>query len=168
MNSLKFLILVILFPVLVSSSNTHDYYVSVTTIEYSKKQKSLQIISQVFINDFERLLRQRYDETITLDTKNEAKAIETYMQNYLTRKLKIKVNGKVVNFNFIGKSYKDDIVYCYLEVENISAIQSLEITNRLLFDVFTEQQNIVKLKVNTKNKSFLLVPGNEKCELNFD
>ena len=70
--------------------------------------------------------------------------------------------------NFIGKAYKDDIAYCYLEVENVSKIQSIEVINRLLFDVYTEQQNIVKLKLNNKNKSFLLIPDNDQCVLNFD
>jgi hypothetical protein len=168
MQSLKILTLSLLFTVLVSSSKNHDYYVSVTKIEYSENEKSLQIISQIFINDFEKLLRQRYNDTIILDTKNEAKTVKTYMQRYLSDKLKIKVNGKTVNFNFIGKAYKDDIVYCYLEVENVSKIQSIEVINRLLFDVYTEQQNIVKLKLNNKNKSFLLIPDNDQCVLNFD
>ena len=124
MKSLQFIIAFLIFPILASNSTKHDYYVSVTVIEYAKEQQSLQIISQIFINDFENLLRQRYDENITLNSKDEPKSIETYMQRYLSDKLKIKVNGTLVNFKFIGKEYKDDITYCYLEVENISAIKN--------------------------------------------
>jgi uncharacterized protein YsxB (DUF464 family) len=154
--------------VLLSNIAKHDYYVSVTKIEYSKEDQSLQVISQIFINDFEKLLRQRYDETITLNPDHEPEMIETYMQRYLTNKLKISVNGALVNLKFIGKEYKDDITYCYLEIENVTDIKTLGVTNRTLFDVFPEQQNIVRLKLLKKNKSFLLLPDNDKCMLNFD
>ena len=168
MKSLQLIIVFLLVPVLVSNSTRHDYYVSVTKIEYSKEQQSLQIISQIFIDDFEELLRQRYDESITLDIENEPETVETYMHRYLADKLKISVNGTLVNFKFIGKEYKDDITYCYLEVENISDIKSIEVTNQILFDVLQEQQNIVRLKLLGRNKSFLLLPDNDKCMLNFD
>jgi len=168
MKSLQFIIAFLIFPILASNGTKHDYYVSVTVIEYAKEQQSLQIISQIFINDFENLLRQRYDENITLNSKDEPKSIETYMQRYLSDKLKIKVNGTLVNFKFIGKEYKDDITYCYLEVENISAIKSLEVSNRTLFDIIPEQQNIVRFNLLNRNKSFLLLSDDDKCMLNFD
>jgi hypothetical protein len=168
MKSLQLIIAFLLFPVLVSNSAKHNYYVSVTKIEYSNEQQSLQIISQIFIDDFEKLLRERYDESITLKSDNELDTVETYMQRYLADKLKISVNGISMNFKFIGKEYKDDITYCYLEIENISDIKSIEVTNQILFDVLQEQQNIVRLKLLDRNKSFLLLPDNDKCMLNFE
>ncbi|MFC0604008.1 DUF6702 family protein [Winogradskyella pulchriflava] len=168
MKRLQLILLVIIVPLLFSYDAKHEYYVSVTKIEHSKTHQSLQIISQLFIDDFEKLLRQRYDESLKLAPDNNEEVINEYMSRYLTDKLKINVNGKPVNFVFIGKEYKDDIAYCYLEVENVAKITSIEVVNRALFDVFEEQQNIVRLKLNNKNKSFLLVPDNDKCMLNFD
>ncbi|WP_299111310.1 DUF6702 family protein [uncultured Winogradskyella sp.] len=168
MKSLQIIITLLILPVLVSSNTKHEYYVSVTKIEYIKEQQSLQIMSQIFIDDFEELLRKRYDENITLAPDNDTKIINTYMARYLSDKLKIKVNESLVRFNFIGKEYKDDITYCYLEIENISKIKSIEVANRALFDLFPEQQNIVRLKMLDRNRSFLLIPDNDKCVLNFD
>ena len=168
MKSLYFVLTFLFGAILISSSERHEYYVSVTNIEYAEAQQSLQIISQIFIDDFETLLRRRYDDTIILAEKDEPKQVDTYMDRYLSDKLKIKVNGRPVTFNFIGKEYKDDITYCYLEIQNIPSIQSIEVSNRALFDVFTEQQNIVRLKLLGKNRSFLLIPGNDECMLNFN
>jgi hypothetical protein len=169
MKSLPLIIAFLVAPLFVSNSIKHEYYVSVTKIEYAKEQQSLQIITQIFINDFEKLLRQRYDETITLNGDDvEPETVEKYMNRYLSGKLKINVNGASVGFKFIGKEYKDDITYCYLEIENISEVKSLEVTNRTLFDIIPEQQNIVRLKLLDRNKSFLLLPDNDKCMLNFD
>lgn len=165
-----FLILsfVLATTILLSFSNDHEYYVSVTKIEYVKKEKSLQIISQIFIDDFEKVLRERYDETIVLAEKDEPKILETYMKKYLNFKLDFKVNTKDLKFNFIGKEYKEDIVYCYLEIENVEDIKTIEIKNEILFDIYPEQQNILRTKVKGKNKSFILVKENDKAVLNFD
>ncbi|RNC85164.1 MAG: peptidase E [Winogradskyella sp.] len=161
-------ILPLLFILFISTKKAHEYYVSVTKIEYVKQEKALQIISQIFIDDFEKVLRERYDENITLNNGNESEMIETYMSKYLKFKLDIKVNTADVTFNFLGKEYKDDIVYCYLEIENIDAIKTIEIKNEVLFDIYPEQQNILRTKINGKDKSFILIPENNKAVLNFD
>lgn len=168
MKSLYSILALLILPFFTSSNERHEYYVSVTEIKYAKEQQSLQIVSQIFINDFEKLLRERYDESITLEPDSEFKIIENYMKRYIADKLKIKLNGSAVNFKFIGKEYIEDITYCYLEIENVSEIKSLEVTNRILFDILPEQQNIVRLKLLNKNRSFLLVPDNDKCMLNFN
>ena len=168
MKSLYLILALLTLPLFISSNEKHEYYVSVTEITYAKDQQSLQIVSQIFINDFEKLLRERYDKNIALEPDSDPKTIENFMKRYLVDKLKIKVNDSEVNVKFIGKEYKEDITYCYLEIENISEIKSIEVTNRILFDVLPEQQNIVRLKLLNKNKSFLLLPDNDKCMLNFN
>lgn len=146
----------------------HDYYVSVTRIEYVKEEKSLQIITQIFIDDFEKLIQERYDETIVLAIENENSMVDTYMKRYLSQKLQFEINTKTESFNFLGKEYKDDIVYCYLEIENLEDIKTMVITNDILYDIYEEQQNIVRTKIKGKNKSFILLAGNNKGVLNFD
>ncbi|MEO1030891.1 MAG: DUF6702 family protein [Bacteroidota bacterium] len=168
MKSIYIIFFFLVGSLLMSSSEKHEYYVSVTEIGYSEKNKSVQIISQIFIDDLEELLRERYDETITLDPDSDSMTIDGYLRRYLSDKLNISINGKQVQFNFLGKEYKDDITYCYLEIDSIPSVESIELTNRILFDVFTEQQNIVRFKMKNKNKSFLLIRGNDECMLNFD
>lgn len=171
MKKLKYvLLLIIALSILTAFTSAHEYYVSVTKIEYVKEKKAVQIISQIFMDDFEKLLRERYDASITLAPKNElnSESIEAYMNKYLQYKLNVKINSNDVAFKFIGKEYKDDIVYCYLEIENVRNIKKIEIKNELLFDVFEDQQNIVRTKINGKDKSFIMVPQNNKAMLNFD
>jgi len=149
-------------------ASTHEYYVSVTKVEYIKDQKAVQIISQIFIDDFEKLIQQRYDDAIALDILDESDMVEVYMEKYLKAKLDIKINTSNTEFKFLGKEYKDDIVYCYIEIENIPEIKTMEITNEALFDLYEDQQNIVRTKINGKDKSFILVSGNSMAVLNFD
>lgn len=148
-------------------NEAHKYYVSVTQIEYVKEQNSLQIISRIFIDDFERLLRERYDESITLAIENEKAIVDSYTERYLKDKLTISIDGRSQNIEFIGKEYEDDIMFVYLEITDVENINALEVTNQVLFDVFEEQQNVVRTKIKGKNKSFILIKENAKGVLNF-
>jgi len=167
MKAFKFVLLILLLPLL-AYTTAHKFYVTVTQIEFIKEKQTVQIISRIFIDDFEALIRQRYDEDITLDASKEETQIDFYIEKYLKEKIQIKINDSIRNLVFIGKEYEDDIIYCYLEIENVTAIKSFEITNQILFDLFEEQQNIVKTKINSKNKSFILISQNDMGVLNFN
>ncbi|MDO6597780.1 peptidase E [Oceanihabitans sp. 2_MG-2023] len=167
MKNLKIALLLIVIPMLAFSA-IHKYYVSVTKIEYVKEKEAIQIISRVFIDDFERLLRERYDENITLDVEDELSTINMYIERYLNEKIQIHINQKPTAFNFLGKEYEDEILIFYLEIEGIKEIQSFQITNTVLMDLFEEQENIIRTNINGKNKSILLRNGNAKGVLNFN
>lgn len=163
----KTLLILFVIPLLAFSS-IHKYYISVTQIEYVKDKQSVQIITRVFLDDFESVLRERYDESITLDESNETPRVNLYIERYLSNKIKIKINGADASFVFIGKEYDLDVMKCYLEIEGVESIESFEITNTVLFDMFEDQQNIIKTKVNSKQKSFILVVQNNNAVLNFN
>lgn len=149
-------------------SAVHKYYVSVTQVEYVEEKESIQIISRIFIDDFESVLRERYDESITLATGKEEKMEDYYIERYLKDKINIQINGQSVPINFIGKEYDVDIVKCYLEIEGVKHVKTFDITNRVLFDMFEDQQNIVKTKINSKQKSTILITQRDNLVLKFD
>lgn len=165
MPKLKILLFFIFLPLL-SVTVLHKYYVSLTEIEYVKEEQSVQIITRIFIDDFESALRNRYDANLTLQTKNENLETDYYIEKYLKDKLKISINNKLLRYNFLGKEYEDDMALCYLEIPNIESVSSIEIVNKILYDLFPEQKNIVRIKINTTNKSILLVKENDKGVLN--
>ncbi len=166
MKVIKTLLILALFPILLATS-AHKYYVSVTKIEYIQNEKSLQIISRVFIDDFELLLKQRYDKNVVLDPKLESSNANDYIKRYLKQKLGININNKPTQINYLGKEYENDIIYFYIEINNVEAIKTLNITNKLLFDQFEEQQNIVRTNIYAKHKTFILTPSSAIATLNF-
>lgn len=166
MLKLKILLLIVLLP-MVSFTTLHKYYVSLTEIDFVKEEKSVQIISRIFVDDFETVLRDRYDEELTLMVENEGEEIDYYVERYFQEKFKVIINDNAKEFNFIGKEYEDDIMLCYLEIQDIEEISSIQVENRLLFDKFPDQKNIVRFKIYDVNRSILLVKENDKGLLNF-
>ncbi|AXT50967.1 peptidase E [Aquimarina sp. BL5] len=166
MKKLLFILPVLL--VFVSSFTVlHKFYVSVTQIEYNEEQKSLQIISRIFIDDIEEVLRKRYDETIELVSEKQEAKVDQYLSTYLNQKLVITVNGQEVFFNFLGKEYDNDLVLCYLEVENVTSLEKITVSNQVLMDFFDEQQNIVHVKKGKNRKSLILEKEKDKGMLKF-
>lgn len=149
-------------------TSIHKYYISVTQIDYIKEKQTVQITTRIFIDDFENLLRQRYDKNITLAGKNESKNVNEYIESYLKDKLRIKISGQDTNLLFIGKDYDLDIMRCYLEIDNVKEISSIEVSNKVLFDVFEDQKNIIKTNINSKQKSFILTVQDNQLVLNFN
>ena len=152
---------------LTSFNGAHKFYVSVTQIEYVKEKESVEIVMRIFIEDLEKLLRERYDKNITLNASKSEKQIDSYIENYIAKKVLIKVNKNPLDFKFLGKEYEDDIVFCYLEIEDVSEITDFEISNTLFFEVFNEQQNIIKTNINSEMESFVLTSQKNKAEVHF-
>ncbi|MEM6685788.1 MAG: DUF6702 family protein [Bacteroidota bacterium] len=162
----RLLVLLLCIP-LFAFTSAHKFYVSVTNIEHSTTEKSLQITTRIFIDDFQRLLKERYDFQEELTQEKDASTVERLMEKYLTKKVKIWVNGESKTFKFLGKRYEDDVTVCYMEIDSIDAVHSLEIENGLLYEIEEDQQNLVHVKINSVRKSLLLVRENDKGLLNF-
>jgi len=157
----------LLFISLSSFTMLHKFYVSVTQVEYDKDQESLQIISRIFIDDIEEILQYRYDETLVLTTPKQQAKVDQYLYQYLQKKLTILVNNEPVVFNFIGTEYDNDLILCYLEVEGVSSLENITISNRLLMELFDEQQNIIHIKKGKKRKSLILEKEKDTGVLKF-
>nr|WP_299000690.1 DUF6702 family protein [uncultured Allomuricauda sp.] len=151
-----------------SFSVAHKFYVSVTNVKYSEKDAAFQITSRVFIDDMEDLLSERFGITAKLATNDELDDANTYIQRYFLQKFVVEINGEKVDYDFLGKTYDNDVVILYLEIPNVqlSETKSIAIQNEILTDLFDEQQNIVHFKCKGQKKSFVLIRENNKGMLN--
>lgn len=150
-----FLLFLALLPLL-SFSDLHKFYVSETDVEYNAEAKTLQIISHVFIDDMEKLLKERYSDELFLLKSGEHPKADAFIQKYLNDKLKISVEGKQRQINYLGKEYDNDQLVMYLEVENVEPFSDISVENMVLADIFPQQKNVVKVQNKGKIKSLLL------------
>lgn len=167
MNYLKKSLFLLILP-LVAFTVAHKFYVSVTNISYSEKDRSLQITSRIFIDDFENVLLERYGIEARLATDKESKQASAYLEKYLRTKFLMFIDGEQIQYNFLGKKYDNDIMICYLEIPEVTIekIKSIAVQNELLTDLNDEQKNVVHFKIKGKKKSFVLMRDNNKGMLN--
>ena len=138
------------------SFSAHKYYLSLTQVKFKPETKSIQIIINVFMDDTELALNKDYNIDLQLTTKKELPNNNVYFEKYLREKLQFTIDGTPKKFNYIGKEYENDLVYFYLEIENITTVKKIQITNKILTKHFPDQQNLIKTKVGKVDKSILL------------
>lgn len=108
------------------------------------------------MDDIETALNKDYNIDLQLTTEKELTENDVYFKKYLNEKLHFKVNAVAKKFNYIGKEYDGELVYFYLEIEDISDVNQIEISNKILIKHFPKQENLIKSKVGKINKSVLL------------
>ena len=166
MKFLKIVLILALIPLLTASSAEHKFYVSITKVELNEDSNSVQMISKIFIDDLEAVIRERYNPDITLGD-NEPQGTSKLVEQYFLQKFHAVANGREIPLEYIGKEYDIDVVLIYVEIPNVAELEKIEFESKLLFDKFEEQQNIIHCKVGKKRKSLLLDVENPKGVLNF-
>jgi hypothetical protein len=139
----------------------HDFHMSKGQIEYAAAEQSLQITLHFFIDDMEEALRRSGADKLFLGSERETAQAEDHLVAYLRRHLALTVDGKPVNFRFMGKETGDDYMglWCYLIVEDLGqAPRQISIRYDLLQEVFSDQKNILNV----------LGPGGKRATLLFE
>lgn len=152
--------LLLIFFISFCSFQVHKFYVSVTQIDLATDKKELQITMRIFVDDMNTALEKKHSRKFYIASNNITTEDLKLMKDYLKEHFSIKVNQKPKEVVFYTKEMEDDVLICYLKVENVSKVTSLEVNNSLFLDVFTEQQNIIHTKISGNKKSLLLTESN--------
>ncbi len=162
-SELKKSLLIALFSIFIFSF-THKFYVSVFIIEHNETNKTLEITTQVFVDDMEMVLRNK---NIELDIYSTSDIIsDSLIKDYFKSVFRIKRNSEILEYEFLGKELLDDILNCYIEVRDINYKDSLIIQNKLLIDLYDSQKNIIHFRGKNENKSFLMNYKKTEIQLN--
>ena len=137
----------------------HPYYVSTLEIDYRPDRAALQITLHVFTDDWQLMLNTHYDKSLRLDPDTDEEQMVIHSTDYLQQHLELNLNGTDVTPSVLGREYQDDQLVLYLEVAGVAELQTLAVSNRILFAELEGQQNIIRIKTPTKRKSFLQTQG---------
>ena len=142
---------------------SHDFHLSKCDIVFDSDEQTLQISLNIFIDDLENALSLKGQKDLFLCTEKELDEADVYISDYLTEKLRLKVDGNPVHSNYLGKEMSEDLaaVWCYLEVERVNPKQSISVEYDLLMEVFDDQKNLVKVQLDKSNKSFFIFGQND-------
>ncbi len=143
----------------------HNFYVSTTSVRYVPNENSFQITTQVFLDDFESALRLYSNENISLTPDGSQVKIDSLIEDYFRKNIIFNAMGEKMNFDFLGKVYKIDVLVAYMELKMDTIVSPLSIKNTILFDYLSNQKNIIHLKLASKRKSFLAVSSKSIFEI---
>ena len=138
----------------VSGKGLHPFFVSVTEMEYNAGEKSLEISCKVFTDDLEKALRKVHGPGVDLYHPKDKAVLEQQLSAYITRKLKLVVDGRPVQLQFIGYELEEQSTFGYFEVRDLpSPPHKVDVSNALFYELYDKQMGIVHLTVNGKRIS---------------
>jgi hypothetical protein len=122
-------------------------------INHNAKNKILEISCKIFTNDFEDILEKDYKTKVDLVNPPDKGAMDKLVNDYLRKRLALKVDNRPVNLSYVGFEKEDEAVYCYFEADNIASLKKIDVTNSILHDFSDQQINIIHCIVGGKRQS---------------
>lgn len=143
----------------------HDFHVSIAQVEY--KNRALQTTVRLFTDDLEAALEKECDCRIFLGTEREHEQANQYLREYIQKHFRLESpqqNGPEI---ILGKEVEMELTFVYIEYPMTKAPAFVKVTNSLLFELFSDQRNIVNLTVSEELESAFLTPKNPTETLTF-
>ncbi|MFZ5972139.1 MAG: DUF6702 family protein [Bacteroidota bacterium] len=135
----------------------HPIHVSITEVTHNEKVKALQLTVRIFIDDLETSVRNQVKEPeLDLLTPGKDRTTDALVKAYLAERFFVKVDKKLTKQNYLGHEIEGPAMVCYIEIENIKKFTSLEITNRVIHEIYDDQSNLVNVNYQDKVKSMRL------------
>lgn len=147
----------------------HPIHLSVSEINYSEKDKALQITSRIFLDDLELSIQNELNEKeLDLLEPGKGRTTQQLINDYVTKRLTITLDGKLQKLNFLGFEREDPAVICYIEIENVKKFKSIEIKNDVIMETHHDQSNLVHVTYKGPVKSLRLVRDKPSDALTFE
>lgn len=145
----------------------HPMHISVTEIDYNEKNKSLEIMSRIFIDDLETSIRKAQNNEGLDLLKPSGTTTDQLVSQYLMSRFLIQVNGKPANPTYIAHEIDDAAMICYLEIEGVKQVKTLDITITVIQELYDDQSNLVHVTYRGPVKSLRLTKEKPEGTLSF-
>ncbi|MBF4494592.1 hypothetical protein IRZ83_17440 [Flavobacterium sp. JLP] len=141
----------------------HKFYMGVFQVNYAAEKKMIQITSRIFVDDLNSGMEKKYHKKTFVGTDKETPEDVELLKKYLAENFLIKVNGQSKAVSFLSKEVEsDDVLVCYSRIKDIEKFKTLEISNTILVDWNSEQQNITHISAFGTKRSVLFTESSRK------
>ena len=150
----KFVTLLLVFALSgLAKEKKHPLHVSTTEVNINAKDKTLEISTKIFSDDFEAILVKLYKQKTDLSNPAMKTQMDALVKKYLLSHVQVKANGKAVPLNYIGFEIDHEATNIYLEAEKTIPPKTVEVSSTILYDMFDDQMSIVHVVKGAIRKS---------------
>jgi len=133
-------------------------HISVSEINFSEKDKALQITSRIFVDDLEQSIRNtRKEPELDILAPKNGLTTDQLVGDYLRDHFKVKIDGKPQKMKLLGHEVEDVAIICYIEIENVKKVKSIEVFNDVITEIHDDQSNLVHVTYKAPVKSARLM-----------
>ena len=93
----------------------HPIHLSVSEINYSEKDKALQITSRIFIDDLETSIRKKLNQPeLDILKPTGGQSTDQLVSAYINDHFKVKLDNKPQKLSYLGHEIEDAAIICGL------------------------------------------------------
>ncbi len=145
-----------------TGSTFHEYYVSLTRIEYNAEQRSWEMSLKVFTDDLERALSEKNGKQLVI---REGDGNDRYVAQYLATHFRWE-NGPPQTLHYVGKEQEADATWIYCEItQSTPVFTGVTLTHDVLMEIFDTQVNMVTIIAGDQKKTYLFRKNKRKQTL---
>ncbi|MFN8241714.1 MAG: DUF6702 family protein [Bacteroidales bacterium] len=142
----------------------HPVHVTLMSVEYSKKERSLNTYLMVYYDDFCRDYKLLTGSEITIGMEGDTTGVKTKLERYLDDRVKIIDGGRILkgminSFTLADNELKMNIRYSYRKPAG-----KLVIRNSILTTIYRDQTNLLILRFKNNEEGVKLTPENPEHE----
>jgi hypothetical protein len=141
------------------SFSYHKFYVSIYQVDFVPEKKRVEITARIFIDDLNLALEQEFKTKINLGEISETSQDVLFLEKYLTKHLRISIDGKEKSVLFLSKEIENNVVIVYLKISDVKKINAIKIHNNALLELYEDQQNIIQTNFLKKKKNYIFTGG---------
>ena len=135
----------------------HKFHASFARLNYNNQEQSLEITLRLFADDLENILSRRAGRQVRIDKTTDAAGLTlAYLQDSFELRGR---DERAKKLKWVGMEPEVDTVWVYVEAEVRGDVAELSIRNRILFDLFDDQLNVLHIRYNGKAADLVFKPG---------
>jgi len=127
----------------------HPVHVTLTSVDYSPKEKNLSVFIKMYLDDF--LLDAEQDEDNFLKDKSKSKKI---IEDYINQKLIIRANNKTLTGKISNHEALEDEIKVYLQYKTSRKPKELLVRNLIMTELYNDQSNLIIIKIDNFEEGF--------------
>ncbi len=145
----------------------HVFYVSITRVKWNVEEARLDVTVRIFTDDLEEAIVAEGGPRLRLWTDQARADRDRHVADYLLSRLAFRVNGQERVPAYSGMEDALDATACLVQITNVDRVESIEVENRILIDMFDTQANVMRFEVGGEKKYVNLSKGTVKGVVRF-
>jgi len=142
-------------------ASAHKFHTSFTEANYNAQAGSLEVTLRTFPDDLEAAVRRRAPvEREDSPAKDRQKEFQERVAAYVAETFLLRTEkGEPIKISWVGMDAGVDSAWLYFEAPLPAGADGLRLSNRLLFDLFDDQINLVNLKTQGRRTALRFEHG---------
>ncbi len=135
-----------------TAARAHVFYVSIARVKWNADEARLDVSVRIFTDDLEEAILAEGGPRLRLWTDQARVDRDRYVADYLAERLVFRVNGADRKLTYVGVEDALDATACLAQIVDVEHVNTIEVENRILIDLFDTQANVMRFEIAGEKK----------------